>query len=339
MVGNALGISSRDIGMLCTSPNVNKWSKYKPVQLGGMPDRASNWWKGSDGNCGFTIKQVPSYQDIPAAMDGALNGWSYKKPIGTEASPYRLADFGGYKHDAPPFVMNFHVADVIAIDSDFVATCMFSRSGQDLLGIEDINTVSECYFGVYLKQKNGSSYRRATANIKIKDGGTSVVFPKNNITLGDWIAYPFLSEQIQPMFSSDVQSTYYTLPNVASKNIQVVSDFLNIEIMAEVNKFGELVDKDAINYTIQISNLGGGQTFVNNNIMFRFGNKSHTDPIEQGEKMKSLGDIYVGAGETKTITGTQLGTITIVDSQYGAKVYVLLQSGTKVDSVNVLVPR
>ena len=71
--------------------------------------------------------------------------------------------FGGYRHDATPFIMNFHVPDVVAANTDFVATCMFNRATSDLLAIENIATVSECYFGVFIKQKNGSSYRRATS--------------------------------------------------------------------------------------------------------------------------------------------------------------------------------
>lgn len=30
LVGNTLGISNRNVGGLCTSSNVNPWSKWKP---------------------------------------------------------------------------------------------------------------------------------------------------------------------------------------------------------------------------------------------------------------------------------------------------------------------
>ena len=339
LVGNTIGVSTRDVGALCTSPNINMWSKCKPLRISGMPNRSLDWWKAPDGNCGFSVKQISTYLDLPNIIDGIMNGWEYQKPSGGVNSPYRIADFGGYRHDATPFVMNFHVPDVVAANTDFVATCAFNRATSDLLAIENIATVSECYFGVFIKQKNGSSYRRATSQIKIKDGGTSVIFPKYSLTYGEWVAYPFISTDIQTDGVPDIQSIYYTLPNVSGKQMQVVSDFLNIQVLAEVHKFGELVDTDQINYTIQISNLGGGQTFVNNNIMFRFGNKNHADPIIAGESVKSLGDIYVGSGETKTITGWKAGATDIVNSQYGAKVYVLMQSGTKVAEAQVTRPR
>ena len=31
LVGNTLGISNRNVGGLCTSSNVNPWSKWKPI--------------------------------------------------------------------------------------------------------------------------------------------------------------------------------------------------------------------------------------------------------------------------------------------------------------------
>ena len=33
LVGNTLGISNRNVGGLCTSSNVNPWSKWKPIPV------------------------------------------------------------------------------------------------------------------------------------------------------------------------------------------------------------------------------------------------------------------------------------------------------------------
>ena len=33
LVGNTLGISNRNVGGLCTSSNVNPWSKWKPATV------------------------------------------------------------------------------------------------------------------------------------------------------------------------------------------------------------------------------------------------------------------------------------------------------------------
>lgn len=35
LVGNTLGISNRNVGGLCTSSNVNPWSKWKPIHIRG----------------------------------------------------------------------------------------------------------------------------------------------------------------------------------------------------------------------------------------------------------------------------------------------------------------
>lgn len=66
---NALGESNNNIGLLCSSPNLNQWALYKPA----------NYGSGNDCRSGV-------------------------KPIGpaTNTSGYRLGDFRGYDHDAKP---------------------------------------------------------------------------------------------------------------------------------------------------------------------------------------------------------------------------------------------
>ena len=59
LVGTTLGTSSRDVGTLCTHPNINPLSKYKPVRSIGMNqiDKTGNpnWWKTPDGMCSISI--------------------------------------------------------------------------------------------------------------------------------------------------------------------------------------------------------------------------------------------------------------------------------------------
>lgn len=91
-VANELGESSNDIGRLCKSSKINPWSKFKPVIYPAEDTIGVDWWKATDGKCGFVI---PS--DISQL-------WSYAHPSGT-TSPFRLHDFRGYDHNAYPFVV------------------------------------------------------------------------------------------------------------------------------------------------------------------------------------------------------------------------------------------
>lgn len=121
LVAQTLGVNSHDVGTLCISDNINKWSKYKPVRLNVVSTIGNaNWWKGDDGNCGF---------EMPAqtyAEESSVKGWNYLKP--TSDYYYRLDDFVGYEHtghnppimkiDSENIIFDFAVDDVLNLSMD-----------------------------------------------------------------------------------------------------------------------------------------------------------------------------------------------------------------------------
>lgn len=78
-VGNAIGNISRNVGVLCTSTTINKWSKNRPGYL-------------------TIVTQELAYQ--------APRGGAYTDPRGTDSESgtdkegYKLGDFRGYNHSA-----------------------------------------------------------------------------------------------------------------------------------------------------------------------------------------------------------------------------------------------
>jgi len=108
---------------------INKWAKYKPVRLGKIStvdewNAASNFWKNdatwylgekSRGElCGMSFgytSQIPLtdmegsttslYPKADTFFDKIIQGdlhWTYRRPAGGAATPYRLTDFAGYQH-------------------------------------------------------------------------------------------------------------------------------------------------------------------------------------------------------------------------------------------------
>ena len=101
LVGTTIGSASRDVGTLCSSPLINKWSKNKPVSyptLGGITDAERKL-----ANYGFDIANMVKTDAVSAA---SIN-WNYLKPLGGANSPYRLGDFRSYDHTAT------HVYDLV----------------------------------------------------------------------------------------------------------------------------------------------------------------------------------------------------------------------------------
>ena len=110
-IAKTLSVSSRNIGELCDSSKVNKWSFWKPVHypsIEGITDEILYWLDG-----GYNIT---SSQNVDEAMLNVSNGqtWEYIKPEGDGMSPYRAGDFRNYDHEQD----NWFDLTVIGNDND-----------------------------------------------------------------------------------------------------------------------------------------------------------------------------------------------------------------------------
>lgn len=84
LVAQTLGYPVRyNVGGLCTHPNINMWSKHKPVNLPDVePDRSTDWWRGKNKDCGLQI--------VRTSGDVAEYGYTSRE------APFRIFDFMGY---------------------------------------------------------------------------------------------------------------------------------------------------------------------------------------------------------------------------------------------------
>ena len=87
---NTLGTSSTDIQTLCQHPNINMWSKRKPVRDNRLTVPDDEIGRG-EGDWGLAL---PGW----SGNDSALT--TYKAPRGGINEPFRFQDFKGYAHDA-----------------------------------------------------------------------------------------------------------------------------------------------------------------------------------------------------------------------------------------------
>lgn len=85
-VRRVLGVSSRDVGTLCSSSRINMWSKYKPVNFNKLAPLTEE-------------ELILVNYGLSMEYKGTDCVYKYTLP-GEEDFPYRLSDFRGYKHDA-----------------------------------------------------------------------------------------------------------------------------------------------------------------------------------------------------------------------------------------------
>lgn len=92
----------RDIGLLCTSPNINKWAKRKPVSHAtrGKLNDIDYGYRGSDGKCGIEMVTLGASEfTAPATALAKIQNASEPSFI-VPSAPFRMLDFDGYMHTA-----------------------------------------------------------------------------------------------------------------------------------------------------------------------------------------------------------------------------------------------
>lgn len=111
-----LGISSNDLATICKSSRINKWAVFKPEKIASVAGVSLGQRKAN--HMGLNTKSVPLLKDSGSGVAknslsdvlAQINEWTYTKPIGGSASPYRMSDFLdmrspsslGYDHNAKP---------------------------------------------------------------------------------------------------------------------------------------------------------------------------------------------------------------------------------------------
>lgn len=144
-VRNALSYPSTDLGTLCTCPNVNKYSRFRP----------GYWYVDTSGNLAFQKPRGGGYND-PRGTD----------PSGISVEAYKLGDFRGYNHNAPSPSLNTG-SDVFEITFPSSAgggtkniDIVFNLGETDWFGQESQyrgkNNITTAYDTIYAARINGS---------------------------------------------------------------------------------------------------------------------------------------------------------------------------------------
>ena len=93
MVKAELGAATNDVGRLCIHPNINKWSKYKPVRFATNNEVTDAQRK----SVAFGLQHSNDITDIQSLKSQSFN---YLKTRGGVNEPFRISDFAGYNKDA-----------------------------------------------------------------------------------------------------------------------------------------------------------------------------------------------------------------------------------------------
>lgn len=302
-----------DLGMMCSSPKIDMWAKFKPIR-GSFMAYPQNWWKGSDGWCGLSIAEakISGTTDVSAIADhytqDRRNGWSYLQPRGSQYNElFRLSDFDGYNHMVTSFVNGYTMPGKCAkTEGQFNATFRITMGGEesaDYLSYTDL-PLENYYLGIALI--GGGKVYRCTNSKTIEESGFNVEFPISAIESGEYAAYPFFSDvKMSVTDGGFFPANVYTLPDCGASAIVIVDKELVIMIEGYLTSEPNAEGMYACTYTAKITNNVEYDIEVTNNyIQLRRGNASFYDTMFSDEKSKELDSpISIKAGKTHTIRG------------------------------------
>ena len=171
MVRNILGESTNSVGALCTSLNINMWSKRKPV----IDNRVEVPFADVGKSSGVAAEGAGWGLNVPGWIgdDNAIT--TYNRPFGGVNSPFRLGDFRGYEHTAknpirignkPAYLRSREEIIVVAISQNSTNSIPFN----DLFG--------DLRLGVWAYQ-SGTPFNSASAK---NAGGGVVVIDLSGLT-------------------------------------------------------------------------------------------------------------------------------------------------------------
>jgi len=249
LVAKAIGVGSNDVGTLCSSTKINKWSKWKPISIAKVTGLTESDLQSA--NYGLSIPAADSDDGTYLSQT-----WGYIKPTGGANSPYRLGDFRAYEHAAVlPF--NLIMPNYIAVGSSgVVAKITFPSISAN--NVDGKYFFGDKYFGVLIKKGTELQYKTATTTIN--NGGTIVDFSESTLldTTGTIELYAMFTPTAIPTITSSISQMLYSLngeANIAYRSVNVYVPEATVYLIGPAGL--ATADRTAIAFSGSI-NISGG---------------------------------------------------------------------------------
>jgi len=301
-IQSVLGVASyNDIGGLIVNGGVKKWAKYKPVVFGslGTTDQldtdktwksTANWWKATDGFCGFL---VPSYSS-GADLDGETDEWVYVRPNGTIATqPFRVLDFNRYDHNSViPFSLQMPEYVVIGMATE-VKLSLSSNLASGNLSLADIGPFADYYFGVAVFRDNQTPTFVTCAD-KISEESLHSINIEDFDQLeteGTARIYAFLGQTAQTTPGSQYEHTLYFLNTDEEVGFRVVNVFARADNVYRIAFNGLATPNDTKALGQPTIHTSGGVFYATMSIVRQFSKNYTLVSVLASAKLHSTGTV------------------------------------------------
>ena len=313
MVRDELGAATNDVGQLCIHPNVNMWSKWKPVRFNSVsPITQANL---EAVNYGIGWKSYANIDAVVSAYKNREDVLNYNKPRGgLYNEPYRLTDFINYEKTAIIPIAGALVtqqAQNIENGQTTITGSVFingrPKSGE--IGWEDLG------FGgrkLAMALYSGNSLiKTAVAN---NSGDMYVEMdtrsPLPVLSTGTYNAFLFFTNA-----AGTTTSSLRGIPNHLrfGYHVQVVSNLVLISIEAHWSES----NPNQIVYSVKGTNqTGSSVSLLNCSIRIRNQQNDCTSTMQQGELLLNLGTLTLPNTGTGIPATVYSDSVTVTREQY-----------------------
>jgi len=223
LIGGVLGFAYKDVGDVCISPLINKWSKYKPIR-GNSPE-SSNGFYGLDPN----------------------NNWEYLRPRNDfwlhNDEGFDIGHFRSYEHDQsltmpPLFVANTNtslntITNYDSTTNNVITVGINTNSGQPSeITLTDMG-LENYFFAVKLYQPSSGQYAwKSLTNTAINSDGDELTvdlnneFPSNFNDDGSTIDISFgISANSSSTMAFENPASFIALPEETVNGISLVNNY------------------------------------------------------------------------------------------------------------------
>ena len=241
-VAEVLGESTRDLGRLCVSERINKFSRSKPINV--TTYRAITDAERIKANNGLVI---PKYGSLASLREAVLSGsvaWDYNRP----SKYYRLTDFAWYNHSAEDWALDYE-GNAIFNSTVFVST-EDNRiyDGTEIthwIDYEDPDhSASPLLYPNDWNETSGENLRALRLGLVLISTATSEVWIRSNEgTLAEgydglistipsgvinnvtWLLVPVLTDRVAPQFTDiDATGAYIPLEGTYMQRFKLAED-------------------------------------------------------------------------------------------------------------------
>lgn len=138
---------------------INMWSKNKPMRHSALWEMTEAQKRYIDYGLVLPMAGLDT-SPLPDSFRNAV--WTYNAPTGGAGSPYRTADWIGYRDDAPPPVAPF--GDVkLGVDDKSVTFTIQRVSGRGGIDLSDFHMFDNCYLCIVIYTANGGFEYKTSA--------------------------------------------------------------------------------------------------------------------------------------------------------------------------------